>query len=126
MDSKLDQKLTIFKSVAVVAATCSGVATNRYLINANEFESIIIEEAGKVLEAECLYAFSKNTKRVVLVGDDQQMRSLVHDDRLKFHSEFDQPLLTRLMRLGIPSIQLNQQTRARSYVCFCFLDNFLF
>jgi hypothetical protein len=104
----------IFQSVAVVAATCSGLAMHIDIVE--DFDTVIIEEAGKVLEAECLYAFSKHLKRIILVGDDQQMRSLVYDHRLKLHSELEQSLLTRMQRLGVQSIQLDQQTRARTEV----------
>jgi len=116
VESKTEQKRLILKSVGVVATTCSGFAMSRYLVPPTEFSTVIIEEAGKVLECECLFSFSKSLKRLILVGDDQQMRSLVYDEKLKFHSNLDQPLLTRLQRLGIPCIHLNQQTRARSYI----------
>uniref|UniRef100_A0A7S4IQG3 DNA2/NAM7 helicase-like C-terminal domain-containing protein n=1 Tax=Vannella robusta TaxID=1487602 RepID=A0A7S4IQG3_9EUKA len=115
-ESKQEQKKSILRSAAVVCATCSGVAMNRNLVPVSMFDSVIIEEAAKVLESECIYAFSKNLKRLVLVGDDQQMRSLVHEKKLKSFSDFDQSLLARLQRLGVPSIQLDQQTRARSSI----------
>ena len=106
----------MIQSSVIVAATCSGVAMNRNLIKPEEFTSILIEEAGKVLESDCLFTFSKNLKRLVLIGDDLQMRSLLFDERLKNYSEYDQSLMTRLKRLGISPIQLDEQTRATSKV----------
>ena len=52
-------------------------------------------------------------KRVVLIGDHYQLPPVVQHNAFKKYSQFDQSLFARFIRLGVPSVMLNQQGRAR-------------
>lgn len=124
--NRWEQKERLIKNAEITAATCSGFAmAKNEIISADDFHTVIIEEAGKVTEAESIFLFGKNTKRIILLGDDLQMRSIIFHHQLISHSQFDQPLLSRFLRLNIPFYQLNYQTRALPEVCF-FFQFFLF
>jgi intron-binding protein aquarius len=93
-----------------------------------------MEEAAQVLEVETLIPMllqntdhvlasivinssqgSNNSrlKRVTLVGDHFQLPPIIQHMSLVGYSKFDQSLFTRLIRLGVPAILLDQQGRAR-------------
>lgn len=52
-------------------------------------------------------------KRVVLIGDHNQLPPVVKNRAFSTYSRYDQSMFARLMRLGVPSIELNKQGRAR-------------
>jgi hypothetical protein len=58
--------------------TCSGLAVHRELLREEAgagFETLVMEEAGKILETEALIALP-GTSRVVLIGDDKQLEAV--------------------------------------------------
>jgi len=52
-------------------------------------------------------------KRVCLIGDHNQLPPVVKNQSFSRFSHYDQSLFARLIRLGVPSIELNKQGRAR-------------
>ena len=53
-------------------------------------------------------------KRVCLIGDHNQLPPVVKNVSFSKYSHYDQSLFARLIRLGVPSIELNKQGRARA------------
>ena len=110
----------------VTAVTCSGAAIYYDVLCTKEgicdtsrginYETVVLEEAGKVLEVESAVILSQHLRRLILVGDDCQLRSLVLHPVLRLHSNLPQSLFARLLRIGIQPITLNQQARARSCI----------
>lgn len=47
-------------------------------------------------------------------GDNEQLPPIIQNDALKRFSSLDQSLFSRLLRLGVPSIQLDCQGRSRA------------
>jgi len=86
-----------------------------------------MEEAAQVLEVETLIPmllqgteFSGSSKepvarlkRVVLIGDHNQLPPVVKHRAFQKYSNFDQSMFTRLIRIGVPSILLEKQGRSR-------------
>jgi len=81
-----------------------------------------MEEAAQILEVETLIPMllqdtdpvdGCRLKRVVLLGDHFQLPPVVKHMALQKFSKLDQSLFTRFIRLGVPSIQLDAQGRAR-------------
>ncbi|MHA1453009.1 MAG: AAA domain-containing protein [Promethearchaeota archaeon] len=60
----------LIKNATVIATTCLGA--NSVLLQGTEFEYVIIDEAGQVIEPVALIPVLK-AKRVILVGDDAQL-----------------------------------------------------
>lgn len=52
-------------------------------------------------------------KRVILIGDHQQLPPVVKNMAFQKFSHLDQSLFTRFIRLGTPYVELNAQGRAR-------------
>jgi len=52
-------------------------------------------------------------KRVVLIGDHNQLPPVIKNTAFQKYSKMDQSLFTRFVRLGVPYIELNAQGRAR-------------
>lgn len=112
------------KQARIVAMTCTHAAmTRRRLVELGfKYDSMIMEEAAQVLEIETLIPMLlQNTdsvdgcrlKRVVLIGDHYQLPPVVKHPAFQRYSRLDQSMFSRLVRLGVPYIQLDKQGRAR-------------
>jgi intron-binding protein aquarius len=82
------------------------------------FDSVVMEEAGQVLEIDTFVSLmmqqrAARLKRVTLIGDHRQLPPVVTSAALRKHSQFDQSMFARLIRLGVPAVQLDAQGRAR-------------
>ena len=81
-----------------------------------------MEEAAQILEVETLIPMllqdseainGSRLKRVVLLGDHHQLPPVVKHLAFQKFAKLDQSLFTRFVRLGVPSVQLDQQGRSR-------------
>jgi AAA domain len=52
-------------------------------------------------------------KRVILIGDHNQLPPVVKNVAFQNYGNLDQSLFTRFVRLGIPTVELNKQGRSR-------------
>jgi intron-binding protein aquarius len=123
----------------ILVMTCTHAALNhRRLADLGlTIGSVVMEEAAQVSEIDTLIPillacarssktaalsgvsassslFSGNLKRLVLMGDPQQLPPVVKAQALKTYAHFDNSLFTRLLRLGVPQVVLNQQGRSRT------------
>jgi len=117
------------KQARIVAMTCTHAAIARaYLVKLGfHYDNIIMEEAAQMLDCETFVPLllqsgeSDSTsagahsrlKRVCLIGDHNQLPPVVKNQSFSRYSHYDQSLFSRLVRLGVPSIELNKQGRAR-------------
>jgi intron-binding protein aquarius len=83
-----------------------------------------MEEAAQVLEIETFVPLALQNpdptvpggcrlKRVVLIGDHHQLPPVVKNPAFQKYGKLDQSLFARLVRLGVPTVQLDAQGRAR-------------
>jgi intron-binding protein aquarius len=81
-----------------------------------------MEESAQILEIETLIPMLLQSvdsvdgcrlKRVVLIGDHNQLPPVVKHPALQRYSHFDQSMFTRFIRLGVPYVLLDQQGRSR-------------
>jgi intron-binding protein aquarius len=82
------------------------------------FDTVVMEEAAQVLEIDTFVALmlqqrAARLKRVTLIGDHRQLPPVVASAALRKHSRFDQSMFARLVRLGVPTVELDAQGRAR-------------
>ena len=107
----------------IVAMTCThaAIARQRLVESDFQYDTLVIEEAGQIVELETFIPFvlqkaSETTgcrlKRVILLGDSNQLPPVVNSPLVK-HAGYDQSLFARLLRLGVPSVQLDAQGRCR-------------
>ena len=118
----------------IVAMTCThaAIARQRLVESGFHFDTLVLEEAGQVLELESfipmLLQVGKRSngdvqsvssvegcrlKRVILLGDHNQLPPITQSVSLARVTNFDQSLFARLIRLGVPHIQLDAQGRCR-------------
>lgn len=118
------------KQVRIVAMTCTHAAIARsHLVKVGfHYDNILMEEAGQMLDVETFVplllqrgesddgssgAAHSRLKRVCLIGDHNQLPPVVKNRTFSEFSRYDQSMFARLVRLGVPSIELNKQGRAR-------------
>ena len=115
------------KQAKVIAMTCTHAALKRreFLRLGFEYDNIIVEEAAQILEVETfiplLLQSSTNykqsrLKRVILIGDDNQLPPIVKHSAYKNYSKLDQSLFNRFIRTGIPYVKLDAQGRMRYFI----------
>lgn len=114
------------KQAKVVAMTCTHAALKRreFIKLGFEYDNIIVEEAAQILEVEtfiplllqnCDRYKQSRLKRVILIGDDNQLPPIVKHSTYKNYSKLDQSLFNRFVRTGIPYIKLDSQGRTRYF-----------
>lgn len=113
------------KEAKIIAMTCTHAALKRRELVALDFkyDNVIIEEAAQILEVETFIPLllqespkdgSKNRlKRVMLIGDHHQLPPVVKNSAFQQYGNMEQSMFTRFVRLGVPTLQLDQQGRAR-------------
>lgn len=105
----------------IVAMTSTHAAMRRGEIASLGFhyDNVVMEEAAQITEIENFIplAMQKSKdgqtplQRVILCGDHFQNSPVIQSTAIRHHAE--QSLFSRLVRLGVPAIHLDQQGRAR-------------
>lgn len=113
-------KFVLAKHSRIVAMTVTYAALQRQqLVKMGfRFDSVVMEEAGQVKEIESLIPLlmqedRARLKRVVLIGDDNQLPPVVKNEAFQRYSNLDQSLFARFIRLGVPHVLLDSQGRCR-------------
>jgi len=83
------------------------------------FTTLVMEEAGQISQPESLVSIllqanGSHLRRAIFIGDPLQLPPVVQHPALQRGCGFDSSLMARLLRFGVPHIQLNQQGRARA------------
>ncbi|KAI8615394.1 hypothetical protein BC830DRAFT_1168644 [Chytriomyces sp. MP71] len=126
----------LIKEAKIVALTCTHAALKRRELVAIGFKyhNVIMEEAAQILEVEAfipllLQSVDQDTglsrlKRVVMVGDHHQLPPVVQNSAFQKYGNMEQSLFARLVRLGVPAVELDQQGRCRSSLADLFRWNY--
>lgn len=120
----------LVKEARIVAMTSTHAAMRREEI-ANlgfHYDNVIMEEAAQITEIESFIPLAlQNAKngelplqRVVLCGDHLQNSPIVQNLAFRQYANFEQSLFLRLVRLGVPTINLDQQGRSRASIAELF------
>eukprot|EP00549_Striatella_unipunctata_P000353 CAMPEP_0118689920 /NCGR_PEP_ID=MMETSP0800-20121206/9772_1 /TAXON_ID=210618 ORGANISM="Striatella unipunctata, Strain CCMP2910" /NCGR_SAMPLE_ID=MMETSP0800 /ASSEMBLY_ACC=CAM_ASM_000638 /LENGTH=960 /DNA_ID=CAMNT_0006587401 /DNA_START=100 /DNA_END=2982 /DNA_ORIENTATION=+ len=119
------------KQARIVAMTCTHAAIARsQLIDLGfQYDNLVMEEAGQMLEVETFIplllqkgeadntaASQSRLKRISLIGDHNQLPPVIKNRSFSTYSNLDQSLFRRLVRIGVPYIELNKQGRARAEI----------
>jgi intron-binding protein aquarius len=113
----------LVKEAKIVAMTTMHAALKRReLVELGfKYDNVIMEEAAQMLEGETfiplLLQEPKDShgrlKRVVLIGDHHQLPPVVQNPAFERYSNMEQSMFSRFVRLGVPTITLDCQGRAR-------------
>ena len=111
----------ISKQSRIIALTCTYAAINRQkLIDINfSYDTIIMEESGQILEIESFIPMTlqrnmSNLKRVVLLGDENQLPPIVKSQAIRTQCLYHLSLFSRLLKSGYTNcVVLNEQGRSR-------------
>ena len=122
----------IMKGVRVVALTSAYASLHRekLLRLGFRFESLIILDAGQLLDSEVFFTFLlqglheetglSRLERLIMVGDDSRLPPKVSSTALSRKCNLNQSLFSRLTRLGFPVIELEEQSEFRPTIANIF------
>lgn len=107
----------------VIAMTSTHAAMRRAEIASLGFhyDNVVMEEAAQITEIENFIPLAMQKpqngqmalQRVVLCGDHFQNSPVIQSLAFRHYTNLEQSLFSRLVRLGVPTITLDQQGRAR-------------
>ncbi|KAL6875943.1 P-loop containing nucleoside triphosphate hydrolase protein [Trichoderma longibrachiatum] len=107
----------------IVAMTTTHAAMRRGEIAALGFhyDNVVMEEAAQITEIETFIPMAMQKpvngqlplQRVVLCGDHFQNSPVIQSLAFRHYANLEQSLFSRLVRLGVPTVTLDQQGRAR-------------
>ncbi|KAK2739281.1 hypothetical protein FQN57_006616 [Myotisia sp. PD_48] len=120
----------LVKEARIIAMTSTHAAMRRQEIAALGFhyDNVVMEEAAQITEIEsvipCMMQKTKKgefpLKRVVLCGDHLQNSPIIQNIAFRQYANFEQSLFLRLVRLGVPTINLDKQGRSRPSIADLF------
>ncbi|CAG8451805.1 2657_t:CDS:10 [Dentiscutata heterogama] len=111
------------KEAKIIAMTCTHAALKRRELSllAFKYDNVVMEEAAQILEVETFIPLllqetedgRSRLKRVVMIGDHNQLPPVVKNMAFQQYGNMEQSLFTRFVRLGVPTIDLDSQGRSR-------------
>ena len=122
----------LVKEARVIAMTSTHAAMGRAEIASLGFhyDTLVMEEAAQITEIESFVPCAMQNpnpqsnelplKRIVLVGDHLQNSPIIQNLAFRQYANFEQSLFLRLVRLGVPTIKLDQQGRCRPSIAELF------
>ena len=111
---ELENDSKIIKQNKIIAMTTTGCAKYSTILEKNNFEIVIIEEAAEVLESHIISLLTKNTKHLIMIGDHLQLRPNPYNYELIIEYNFDISLFERLINNKIKYAHLKFQRRMKS------------
>ena len=93
--------------------TTTGCAKYSTIIEQNNFEVVIIEEAAEVLESHIVALLTKNTKHLIMIGDHKQLRPKPYNYEIEKKYHFDISMFERLINNNIQYATLKYQRRMK-------------
>ena len=121
--SKDKANYLLIKEARIVAMTSTHAAMRRQEIAdvGFHYDNVVMEEAAQITEIENFVPLALQKpkdgelplQRIVLCGDHLQNSPIVQNLAFRQYANLEQSLFLRLVRLGVPTINLDQQGRAR-------------
>lgn len=113
----------MIKEARIIAMTSTHAAMRRQEIAdlGFHYENVVVEEAAQITEIENFIPMALQQpkegelplQRIVLCGDHLQNSPIVQNRAFRQFANLEQSLFLRLVRLGVPTIELDHQGRAR-------------
>lgn len=109
------QNVQILNSKRIIACTTTAAAMHNKLIRAVRPDTVLVEEAGEILECHILTALTSSVKRLVLIGDHKQLRPKINSYELTVEKglgyDLNKSLFERLVLEGYRHTTLRKQHR---------------
>lgn len=126
--SGLDRsKYLLVMEAKIIAMTCTHAALKRQdLVDLGfKYDNILMEEAAQILEIETFIPLLlqnpmdgyNRLKRWIMIGDHHQLPPVIKNMAFQKYSNMEQSLFTRIVRIGVPTVDLDCQGRARPSIC---------
>ncbi|XP_071832631.1 RNA helicase aquarius-like [Apostichopus japonicus] len=116
-------KYLLIKEAKIIAMTCTHAALKRRDLVEVDFpyDNILMEESAQILEIETFIPLLlqnpkdgfNRLKRWIMIGDHHQLPPVIKNMAFQKFSNMEQSLFTRFVRLGVPTVDLDAQGRAR-------------
>ena len=116
----------LIKEARIIAMTSTHAAMRRQEIAVMGFhyDNVIVEEAAQITEIESFIPLALQNpkdgdvplKRIVLCGDHLQNLPIVQNLAFRQYANLEQSLFLRLIRLGVLTVNLDKQGRARGSI----------
>ena len=113
----------MIKEARIIAMTSTHAAMRRQEIAdlGFHYDNVVMEEAAQITEIENFIPLALQTpqdgelplQRIVLCGDHLQNSPIIQNMAFRHFANLEQSLFLRLVRLGVPTITLDHQGRAR-------------
>nr|XP_039251484.1 RNA helicase aquarius-like [Styela clava] len=113
----------LVKSAKIIAMTCTHAALKRQDLTKMDFkyDNILMEESAQILEIETFIPLLlqnpsdgyNRLKRWIMIGDHHQLPPVIKNMAFQRLCNMEQSLFARLVRLGVPTVDLDAQGRAR-------------
>lgn len=120
-------KYLLIREAKVIAMTCTHAGLRRKeLVEMNfQYDNILMEETAQILEIETTIPLLlqnpengvNRLKRWIMIGDHHQLPPIIQNSAFQKFSNMEQSLFARFVRLGVPTIELDAQGRARPSLC---------
>ncbi len=115
LDAQLEEidnrmKGKILSRIPLIAATLTHANMNKEILELARPCAVLIEEAAEVLDPLVLNALPSSVCHVIFIGDPQQLQPRVQVPKLS-PLGFGASPMTRLLALGLPTVQLRYQNR---------------
>ena len=117
----------LVREAKIIAMTCTHAALKRKeLVNIGfQYDNVLMEESAQILEIETFIPLllqnpehgHNRLKRWIMIGDHHQLPPVIKNITFQKFSNMEQSLFTRFVRLGVPTIDLDAQGRARPSIC---------
>lgn len=126
--SGLDRsRYLLVREAKIIAMTCTHAALKRReLVELGfKYDNILMEESAQILEIETFIPLLLQTpkdgynrlKRWIMIGDHHQLPPVIKNMAFQKFSNMEQSLFTRVVRLGVPCVDLDAQGRGRPSLC---------
>ena len=120
----------LIKEAKIIAMTCTHAALKRReLVELGfQYDNILMEEAAQILEIETFIPLLlqnpehgvNRLKRWIMIGDHNQLPPIIKNTAFQKYGNMEQSLFKRFVRLGVPTVNLDRQGRARPSLCSLF------
>lgn len=106
----------LLNNATIIFSTLS-VSGRQAILEMNDVNTLIVDEAGQSVEAETLIAFQHNPQKVLLVGDTKQLPATVISQAAK-DKHYDWSMMWRLAEeCRQPSLMITEQYRMHPEIC---------
>jgi len=120
-------RFLLVKEAKIIAMTCTHAALKRRdMVDIGfQYDNIMMEESAQILEIETFIPLLlqnpddgfNRLKRWIMIGDHHQLPPVIKNMAFQKFSNMEQSLFTRFVRLGVPTVDLDAQGRARPSIC---------